>query len=168
MNELPHFDSDGKSHMVDVGDKPITQRTAVASGKVLLAATTLAMIRDRSVQKGDVLELARVAGVMATKRTADLIPLCHPLRVNSVEIQFAIPDEVSIEISARVAATERTGVEMEALMAVSVAALTIYDMCKSIDRAIQITDIQLEHKSGGKSGAFNREKQTDLARPPIA
>ncbi len=166
MTELPHFDSDGKSHMVDVGDKPITQRIAIASGKVRLAATTLAMIRDRSVQKGDVLELARVAAVMATKRTADLIPLCHPLRMNSVEIKFASPDEVSIQISAQVTATERTGVEMEALMAVSVAALTIYDMCKSIDRAMQITDIQLDYKSGGKSGVFDREKQSDLARPP--
>lgn len=152
--------------MVDVGDKPITQRIAIASGKVRLAATTLAMIRDRSVQKGDVLELARVAAVMATKRTADLIPLCHPLRMNSVEIKFASPDEVSIQISAQVTATERTGVEMEALMAVSVAALTIYDMCKSIDRAMQITDIQLDYKSGGKSGVFDREKQSDLARPP--
>lgn len=152
--------------MVDVGDKPITQRIAIASGKVRLAATTLAMIRDRSVQKGDVLELARVAAVMATKRTAELIPLCHPLRMNSVEIKFASPDEVSIRISAQVTATERTGVEMEALMAVSVAALTIYDMCKSIDRAMQITDIQLDYKSGGKSGVFDREKQSDLSRPP--
>jgi cyclic pyranopterin phosphate synthase len=142
--------------MVDVGKKPMTRRVGIASGQIRLLPETLVLIRDRGVQKGDVLEIARVAGVMATKRTSDLIPLCHPLRLDSVEIGFEFPDESTINIVAKVAATERTGVEMEALTAVSVAALTIYDMCKSVDREIQISNIQLEQKSGGKSGMFKR------------
>ena len=156
MSELPHFDADGHSRMVDVGEKPITRRVAVASGKVHMNAGTLVLIRDRKIQKGDVLELARIAGVMATKRTADLIPLCHPLRLDLVELDFEYLSETVIGVKATVGATERTGVEMEALNAVSVAGLVIYDMCKSVDRGMKITDIQLEEKSGGKSGHFQR------------
>jgi len=142
--------------MVDVGEKPISRRLAVASGKVEMNSTTAELIRDSKIQKGNVLELARIAGVMATKKTSDLIPLCHPLRLDSVELEFGFLDERTIQITATVAATERTGVEMEALNAVSVAALVIYDMCKSVDRGMVIREIQLEEKSGGKSGHFIR------------
>lgn len=157
MVELPHFDSDGHARMVDVGAKPITRRVAVASGNVLMQPETLTLIKDRKIQKGDVLELARIAGVMATKRTGDLIPLCHPLRIDSVDIGFHFVGEDSVKIVASVAANERTGVEMEAMTAVSAAGLTIYDMCKSVDRAMQISDIRLDQKSGGKSGEFRRD-----------
>ena len=157
MAKLTHFDRDGSSHMVDVGEKPTTRRLAIASAQIRLQPETLVLIRDRAVQKGDVLELARVAAVMASKRTSDLIPLCHPLRLDSVDIGFEFPEEATINISATVAATERTGVEMEALTAVSIAALTIYDMCKSVDRGMQISNIQLEQKSGGKSGVYQRD-----------
>ncbi len=156
MSELSHFDSDGRSRMVDVGDKPTTRRMAIASGKVRMNASTIDLIRDRKLQKGDVLELARIAGVMATKRTADSIPLCHPLRLDSVEIEFEFLDKETVGIVSTVRATERTGVEMEALNAVAVAGLVIYDMCKSVDRGMTITDIQLEEKSGGKSGHYLR------------
>ena len=142
--------------MVDVGEKPTTRRVAVAKGKVEMKAATLELIQDRKIQKGDVLELARIAGVMASKKTSDLIPLCHPLRLDSVEIGFEVLDEESIEISATVSATERTGVEMEALHCVSVAGLVIYDMCKSVDRGMKLTNIRLEEKQGGKSGHFKR------------
>ena len=142
--------------MVDVGEKPITRRVAIAKGKVQMEPATLRLIQDRKVQKGDVLELARIAAVMASKKTSDLIPLCHPLRLDSVEVGFEFLDDATIEISATVSATERTGVEMEALHSVSVAALVIYDMCKSVDRGMQLTDIRLEEKRGGKSGHFKR------------
>ena len=142
--------------MVDVGEKPTTRRVAVAKGKVEMKAATLELIQDRKIQKGDVLELARIAGVMASKKTSDLIPLCHPLRLDSVEIGFEVLDEESIEISATVSATERTGVEMEALHCVSVTGLVIYDMCKSVDRGMKLTNIRLEEKQGGKSGHFKR------------
>ncbi len=156
MVELPHFDSDGHARMVDVGAKPITHRVAVASGIVKMQPRTLKLIQDRQIQKGDVLELARIAGVMATKRTSDLIPLCHPLRIDSVDIEFQIEDDQTIKIVASVSANERTGVEMEAMTAVTAAGLTIYDMCKSVDRAMQISDVRLDEKSGGKSGQFRR------------
>jgi len=156
MVELPHFDSDGHARMVDVGAKPITRRVAVASGLVTMQTETLTLIKDRKIQKGDVLELARIAGVMATKRTADLIPLCHPLRIDSVDVGFEILGDDTVKIVASVAANERTGVEMEALTAVTAAGLTIYDMCKSVDRAMEISDIRLDEKSGGKSGEFRR------------
>jgi cyclic pyranopterin phosphate synthase len=161
MSELPHFDSEGHSRMVDVGDKPTTRRVAVASGKVEMNPATLTFIRDCKIQKGDVLELARIAGVMATKRTSDLIPLCHPLRLDSVDVAFEYLSETVIGVKATVAATERTGVEMESLNAVAVAGLVIYDMCKSVDRGMRITDIQLEEKSGGKSGHFQRNIPRD-------
>lgn len=147
--------------MVDVGDKPITHRVAVASGLVSMDTATLELIQNRRIQKGDVLELARIAGIMATKRASDIIPLCHPLRIDSVKVDFEFQDENIITVEATVSAHERTGVEMEALTAVSAACLTIYDMCKSVDRAMKITNIQLEEKSGGKSGYFRRASKSE-------
>lgn len=165
MAELTHFDADGRARIVDVGQKPITHRLAVASAQIRMLPSTLELIKNRSVQKGNVLEIARIAGVMASKRSADLIPLCHPLRLDNVELGFEFLDESTIEIRATVGATERTGVEMEALTAVSVAGLVIYDMCKSVDRAMVISNIQLEEKSGGKSGHFRRGEATDISSP---
>jgi cyclic pyranopterin phosphate synthase len=156
MSELSHFDASGASRMVDVGDKPVTRRIARARGVVRMAAETLAMIRDKKAAKGDVLEVARLAGIMAAKRTAELIPLCHPLSLESVAIDFTFADDQSLRIEAAVQVEAKTGVEMEALTAVSVAALTVYDMCKSVDRGISIERIQLEEKSGGRSGHWHR------------
>jgi cyclic pyranopterin phosphate synthase len=154
---LTHFDASGASRMVDVGEKPVTQRLARASGRVRMQPATLSLIRDRKLAKGDVLEVARLAGIMAAKRTAELIPLCHTLPLESVELSLAFVDDATVSIEATVRVTAKTGVEMEALTAVSVAALTIYDMCKAVDRAIEITDIRLEEKSGGRSGTFVRK-----------
>ncbi len=156
MSELSHFDAHGASRMVDVGDKPITERMARASGRVAMLPATLAKIRDGSLTKGNVIEVARLAGIMAAKRTADFIPLCHPLPLDAVQISFNFPDPQTIALEATVRVHSRTGVEMEALLAVSMAALTIYDMCKSIDRAMTIHSIRLEEKLGGKSGHFRR------------
>jgi len=156
-SDLTHFDPQGASRMVDVGDKPVTSRLARASGKVHMQPATLARVQQRDLAKGDVLEVARLAGIMAAKRTSDLIPLCHPLGMDSVTIDFSFPDESTVAITSEVRTTGKTGVEMEALTAVSIAALTIYDMCKAIDRAMIIADIRLEEKSGGKSGHFLRE-----------
>jgi cyclic pyranopterin phosphate synthase len=156
MSDLTHFDSSGASRMVDVGEKQVTRRVARASGLVRMAAETVALIRDKRAAKGDVLEVARLAGIMATKRTADLIPLCHPLPIDSVTIDFAFADERTLQIEATVQVESKTGVEMEALTAVSVAALTVYDMCKAVDRGIAIERIQLEEKSGGRSGHWRR------------
>jgi cyclic pyranopterin phosphate synthase len=142
--------------MVDVGDKQVSRRVARASGLVRMATETLKLIRDKQAAKGDVLEVARLAGIMATKRTADLIPLCHPLPIESVTIDFAFPDERTLRIEATVHVEAKTGVEMEALTAISVAALTVYDMCKSVDRGITIERIQLEEKLGGRSGHWQR------------
>lgn len=157
MNELSHFDDDGASHMVDVGAKQVTNRVARASGLVRMAAETLTLIRDKKLAKGDVLEVARLAGIMGSKRTADLIPLCHPLALESVSIGFNFPDERTVRIEATAEITAKTGIEMEALTAVSVAALTIYDMCKAVDRGIEIDAIRLEEKTGGRSGHYRRE-----------
>lgn len=156
MSPLTHFDESGAARMVDIGAKPETERLARASGIVKMQPATLALIRDRKLAKGDVLEVARLAGIMAAKKTADLIPLCHPLALTSVTVDFAFaePDGLRIEAVARVFG--RTGVEMEALAAVSVAALTVYDMCKSADRGMSIEQIRLEEKSGGKSGHYQR------------
>jgi cyclic pyranopterin monophosphate synthase len=162
-SSLSHFDDQGASRMVDVGDKPVTSRMARASGRVVMQPATLTRIKNRGMAKGDVLEVARLAGIMAAKRTGDLIPLCHPLPLDAVSIDFSFPDERTVEIEADVRVTARTGVEMEALTAVSVAALTVYDMCKSIDRGMVIQCIQLEEKSGGKSGHFVREAQAPPA-----
>ena len=157
MTELTHFDETGGSRMVDVGAKDVTERMARASGVVRMAAETLLLIQDRKLAKGDVLEVARLAGIMGAKRTADLIPLCHPLPLDAVSVAFEFPDETSVRIEAQVRVTARTGVEMEALTAVSVAALTIYDMCKAVDRAMIIEAIRLEEKAGGRSGHFVRQ-----------
>jgi cyclic pyranopterin phosphate synthase len=182
MSDLTHFDETGASRMVDVGDKPVTRRIARASGRVHMAAETLTRIRGECVDgslrepmpadgtatrpsgtpkpatlaKGDVLEVARLAGIMAAKRTADLIPLCHPLPLDSVTVDFSFPNETTLGIEAVAQVESKTGIEMEALTAVSVAALTVYDMCKSIDRGMTIGPIQLEEKSGGRSGHWCR------------
>jgi cyclic pyranopterin phosphate synthase len=155
--DLTHFDESGASRMVEVGDKPATARVARASGCVRMLPATLQRIQQRGFDKGDVLEVARLAAIMAAKRTSDLIPLCHPLPLDAVAVRFAFPDEQSVAVEAEVRVTGRTGVEMEALVAVSAATLTIYDMCKAIDRGMVIERIQLEEKSGGKSGHFQRE-----------
>jgi cyclic pyranopterin phosphate synthase len=156
-SDLTHFDPSGASRMVDVGDKALTERWARASGLVRMQPATCQRIQERNLEKGDVLEVARLAGIMGAKRTGDLIPLCHPLPLDAVSIGFAFPDERTVAIEAQVRVTARTGIEMEALTAVSVAALTIYDMCKAIDRGLIIERIQLEEKAGGKSGHFVRE-----------
>ncbi len=162
---LSHFDASGASRMVDVSEKPLTVRIAKASGRVRMCPETLRLIHDRQVAKGDVLEVARLAGMMAAKRTADWIPLCHPLALESIQIDFASRDDVYLEIVAQARITARTGVEMEALVAVSAAALTVYDMCKSVDRGMTIEEIRLEEKSGGASGHFQRSDQAGGQRP---
>jgi cyclic pyranopterin phosphate synthase len=157
MGKLTHFDEQGGGRMVDVSGKDVTHRMARASGLVQMAPETLVLIRNRKLSKGDVLEVARLAGIMAAKRTGNLIPLCHPLPLDAVELRFDFPDECHVAIEGVSRATARTGVEMEALTAVSVAALTVYDMCKSVDRGMVIQRVQLEEKSGGRSGHFQRE-----------
>src|SRR3954447_20681742 len=157
MGGLSHFDSAGASRMVDVGEKQVSRRVARASAVVRMASETLTLIQDNRAAKGDVLEVARLAGIMATKRTADLIPLCHPLSVESVTIDFDFEGDQTLRIEATVQIEAKTGVEMEALTAVSVAALTVYDMCKAVDRGISMERIQLEEKSGGRSGNWRRE-----------
>lgn len=153
---LTHFDAHGNAVMVDVSDKAETERVAVARGRLLAAPATVALIRDQGLKKGDVLSVARLAGIMGAKRTPDLIPLCHPLALTKVTVDLTLNDaEAAVEITATCKLTGRTGVEMEALTAVSVAALTVYDMCKAVDRTMRITDIHLVHKSGGRSGAFD-------------
>ena len=156
MNQLSHFDDRGASRMVDVGQKAVTVRKATASGRVRMEASTQRLIRDRKAAKGDVLEVARLAGIMAAKRTGELIPLCHVLPLDAVSISFDFPDDTTVAIQGEAKATARTGVEMEALVAVSLAAMTIYDMCKSVDRSMVVDCIQLEEKSGGRSGHFVR------------
>lgn len=156
--ELTHFDDSGASRMVDVGEKAVTARMARASGKIVMQPATLQRIKNRGFAKGDVLEVARLAGIMAAKRTGELIPLCHPLPLDGVSVRFAFPDERTVTMEAEVRVTAKTGVEMEALTAVSIAALTIYDMCKAIDRGMVISEIRLEEKSGGRSGHFVREE----------
>jgi cyclic pyranopterin phosphate synthase len=161
MSGLSHFDDQGASRMVDVGGKEVTPRVARASGRVRMAPETLKLIRDQRLAKGNVLEVARLAGIMAAKRTAELIPLCHGLPLDGVEVQFDYPDDATLSIQATAKATARTGVEMEALTAVAVAALTVYDMCKAVDRAMVIDRIQLDEKSGGRSGHFVRKEEPD-------
>lgn len=158
MSDFTHFDAAGKAHMVDVGDKEETERVATARGSVYAAPATIALIRDGGVKKGDVLSVARLAGIMGAKRTPDLIPLCHPLALTSVKVALTI-DEArdAVDIEATCKLKGRTGVEMEALTAVSVAALTVYDMAKAVDKAMRIGDIRLVAKSGGKSGDYKGE-----------
>lgn len=154
--KLTHLDSDGAARMVDVGDKPHTARKAVARGEIVMSAETLAKIESASLTKGDVISTARLAGVMAAKRTGDLIPLCHPLPLNHADVEIeADPNLPGLQITATASVTGQTGIEMEALTAVSVAALTIYDMAKAVDKAMVIQNIRLIHKSGGRSGTFN-------------
>ena len=155
--DFTHFDEQGKARMVDVSEKPETDRLAVASGAVLMQAETLAMVEAGTAKKGDVLGVARLAGIMAAKRTSELIPLCHPLPLTSVEVELTCDRERNaVVITATARTTGRTGVEMEALTAVSVAALTVYDMCKAVDRGMVLSEIRLEQKSGGKSGTYTR------------
>ena len=150
-----HLDSSGHARMVDVGAKAVTRRTATAAARVTMSRTTLQMIVDGGHQKGDVLGVARVAGIMAAKRTHELIPLCHPLPLDSVAVELVCnADDAAVDVQATCATSGRTGVEMEALTAASIAALTVYDMCKSVDRAMQIGTVRLLHKAGGKSGTF--------------
>lgn len=154
--DLTHFDEQGASRMVDVSAKPVTLRLARAAGEMRMAADTLARIRAGGFAKGDVLAVARLAGIMGAKRTAELIPLCHPLSLEGVRVDFRFVDDQTLRAEALVQVTGRTGVEMEALTAVSVALLTVYDMCKSMDRGMVVTAVQLVEKTGGSSGPFFR------------
>ena len=161
MKDLTHFNAAGEAHMVDVGAKPDTERRAVAAGSIHMQADTLARIRAGDHKKGDVLGIARIAGIMAAKRTADLIPLCHPLALTKVELELWTEDAPpAVQVRATVATRGPTGVEMEALTAVQVALLTVYDMCKAVDRGMTLEHIRLIEKSGGKSGYWKREPET--------
>ena len=153
MADLTHFDDQGQAHMVDVSDKDITARIATAKGRVIMQPDTLRQIIEGSAKKGDVLGIARLAGIMAAKKTPDLIPLCHPLPITKVSVDLVpMPDDNAVEIEATVKTTGQTGVEMEALTAVNIAALTVYDMVKAVDKTMIITDIRVTLKEGGKSG----------------
>ena len=156
MSDFTHFNDAGDPHMVDVGDKSVTTRRAVASGQISMTDQTLAMIRDGGHKKGDVMQVAQLAGIMAAKKTPDLIPLCRPLSLSHVSLDISLIEN-GLEITAECRLDGKTGVEMEALTAVSVAALTVYDMCKSVDKAMVIGPIKLVHKSGGKSGDYNAD-----------
>lgn len=155
--EFTHLDSEGKAKMVDVSDKPQSQREAIARGSVNMKPETIRLIREKAIKKGDVITVAKIAGIMAAKRTADLIPMCHPLNITSVNVDITIDDEGNrIDIESRVKTVGQTGVEMEAMTAVSIAALTIYDMCKAVDKEMTISDIMLLEKRGGRSGDFKK------------
>ena len=157
MAELTHFDESGRAHMVDVTEKSATVRVAVAAGRVHMNAETFALVRSGGMKKGDVLATAQIAGIMAAKRTSELIPMCHPIALTNVEMDLRLDEEkLTVEITSTVKCTGVTGVEMEALTAVSAAALTVYDMCKAVQRDMVISDIRLLEKSGGKSGHFVR------------
>lgn len=157
MTKLSHFDDEGKIKMVDVSDKEVTSRVAIASGKVLLDENTLGAIKNQTNPKGNPLEIARIAGIMGSKKTSELIPLCHQLNLSKVDVKIAL-EEKGIRIEAVAKTTSQTGVEMEALTAVSVAALTIYDMCKAVQKDIEISDIRLESKMGGKKNYMRKSK----------
>lgn len=159
MERLSHMDREGRVAMVDTSEKPQSARRAVASVRVLMSAETVAAVRAHRTPKGDPLETARLAGIMAAKRTSDLIPLCHPLALTHVDVRAEVLDE-GVYLEAEAATRAQTGVEMEALVAASVAALTVYDMCKALDKAMTITELRLESKTGGKSGDYNRTEQT--------
>ena len=157
-DDFTHFDARGNARMVQVGDKAETKRTAVASGRVLMNRNTFDLIRTGGVRKGDVLTVAQIAGIMGAKRTSDLIPMCHPIAISGVELELSLNEEMTaVDILATVSCTGKTGVEMEALTAVSTAALTVYDMCKAVQRDMVIDDIRLLRKTGGQSGDFVRE-----------
>ena len=155
QQHLTHIDAAGEARMVDVSEKDVTARTATATGRVLVSPRVVELLRGEGVPKGDALATARIAGIMGAKRTPDLIPLCHPLAVSGVKVELTVADD-AVEILARVKTTERTGVEMEALTAVTVAALTVVDMVKAVDKAAVITDVRVEEKSGGRSGDWSR------------
>ena len=158
MNKLTHLDATGNAHMVDVSDKHVTSRSATAKAQVLMLPETLALILGGTAKKGDVLATARIAGIMAAKKTHELIPLCHPLLITKISVDFVVDEKTSsIEVSATVRVEGKTGVEMEALTACSIASLTLYDMCKAVDRGMKITDLRLTEKSGGKSGSFTAD-----------
>jgi cyclic pyranopterin phosphate synthase len=158
MADLTHIDKDGNAVMVDVSAKADSARVATAAGRVLMQPATAALIESRGVKKGDVLSIAQLAGIMGAKRTPDLIPLCHPIALSSVEVTLTLDAaESAVHIAATCRTTGKTGVEMEALTAVAVAALTVYDMCKAVDRGMRIADIRLTHKSGGKSGTYRAD-----------
>ncbi len=157
-DEFTHFNAAGKPYMVDVGHKSVTKRIAIAKGHIFMAKPTIEKIKANKLAKGDVLSVAQIAGVLGAKQTSNLIPLCHPLGLDHVDLSFEINfDLEAIEITSKCSVSGKTGIEMEALTAVSVAALTIYDMCKSVDKNMRIGDIRVTHKSGGKSGIFNAE-----------
>lgn len=158
MSELSHVDNEGRVRMVDTSSKSITTRTAVASARVLMSKETLAAVEEHRTPKGDPLEAARLAGIMAAKRTADLIPLCHPLPLTHVDVEATV-EQFGVALTATVSTNAQTGVEMEALVAASVAALTVYDMCKALDKGIVISDMRLESKTGGKSGDYHRQPE---------
>ena len=160
-DDFTHFDEGGNARMVNVGDKPETQRTAVAAGRVYVNEKTFTLIRTGGMKKGDVLTVAQVAGIMASKKTSELIPMCHPVAITGVDLALRLnQDDLSVDITATVSCAGQTGVEMEALTAVSAAALTVYDMCKAVQRDIVIGDIRLMRKTGGVSGDFEREERT--------
>lgn len=155
MPQLSHIDDQGRIRMVDTGYKQITSRRAVASARVIMTSATVASLREHRTPKGDPLEAARLAGIMAAKRTSDLIPLCHPLPITHIDVHARLDDD-GVSLEAEVSTNAQTGVEMEALTAVSVAALTVYDMCKALEKGMTITDVRLESKTGGKSGDYVR------------
>ncbi len=158
MNKLTHFNTQGEAHMVNVGDKPVSHRIAVADGRICMQAETLKLVKTGGHKKGDVLGIARIAGIMGAKKTSDLVPLCHPLALTSVELDFNIEEaSTSIYCKATAETKGQTGVEMEAITAVQVALLTIYDMCKAVDRGMILQDIALLSKTGGKSGTWTRD-----------
>ncbi|MCK8824407.1 cyclic pyranopterin monophosphate synthase MoaC [Fuchsiella alkaliacetigena] len=160
QQEFTHFNEKGRAKMVDVGEKPVTHRRAVAEAKVYTSAETIARIQEQRIKKGDVLGVAQIAGIMNAKRTSEIVPMCHPLNITSVDLDFKINQEQNyIHIEAEVGISSQTGVEMEALTAVSTAALTIYDMCKSVDKAMELGEIRLVKKSGGQSGDFIRDSK---------
>ncbi len=159
MRDLTHFNEQRRARMVDVAEKPVTLRTAVAAGRVLVNEETFALLESGGTKKGDVLAVAQVAGIMGAKRTSDLIPMCHPVATDGTDLELTLdPERLSVEIRAVVRCTGRTGVEMEALTAVSVAALTVYDMCKAVQRDIVISDVRLLEKTGGTHGEYRREE----------
>lgn len=159
MEDFTHFDPEGRARMVDVGGKEVTRRAAVAGARVLVSRGTFELIRSGGTKKGDVLTVAQIAGILGAKRTPDLIPMCHPIALSAIDLRLSLNEETcSVEIRAEVACEGRTGVEMEALTAASVAALTVYDMCKAVQRDITITDVRLLQKSGGVHGDYHREE----------
>lgn len=160
MSDFTHFNQQGRAKMVDVGEKPHTRRVAVAAGRVLVNENTFALIKTGGMKKGDVLTVAQIAGVMGAKRTPDIIPMCHPILMDGIDLQLTLDENrLSVEIRATVACDWRTGVEMEALTAVSAAALTVYDMCKAVQKDMVITDIRLVSKTGGVHGDYHREEE---------